>query len=393
MHDRPVPAGVPALVPDHVGREAADVAGSSAPRSVAGLPTPGADVAADALSDLLARVGPADPDAAAAAAARLATLATPPGALGDLGTLAVRLAASTGTCPPPTFEHATVVVAAGDHGVHAQGVSPWPQAITAVMASTVAEGRAGISAIANAVGAEVVVLDVGIADELPAGVTVHDGRVVAGTRDASLGDALTRAEATAALLAGALTAERAIDDGTQLLVTGDLGIANTTTSAVLVAACSGATAAAATGRGTGVDDRTMVRKVAVVEQVLARLPADVDPLGLLAAVGGAEHAALVGVLLAGAANRVPVVLDGVIAGAAALVAQRLAPHVVDHLVAGHRSTEPGATLALAHLGLEPLLDLHMRLGEGSGAALAVPVVRAASAVLRDVATLADLGVS
>lgn len=348
-------------------------------------------MATDALSDLLARVPPADPDAATDAEARLAALATPPGALGDLGALGVRLAGSTARCPPPTFEHATVVVAAGDHGVHAQGVSPWPQAITGLMATTVAEGRAGVSAIANAVGAEVVVLDVGIATELPDDVAVHDGRVVAGTRDATLEDALTREEATAALLAGALTAQRAVGEGTQLLVTGDLGIANTTASAVLVAACTGTDAAAATGRGTGIDDETLARKVAVVEQVLARLPADVDPLGLLAAVGGAEHAALVGVLLAGAANRVPVVLDGVIAGAAALVAQRLAPQVVDHLVAGHRSSEPGATLALAHLGLEPLLDLRMRLGEGSGALLAVPIVRAASAVLRDVATLADLG--
>lgn len=344
-----------------------------------------------ALRDLAGRVPPADEDARDRATERIAALATPPGALGVLGDLAVRLAASTGRCPPGQFDQAVVVVCAGDHGVHARGVSPWPQAVTTVMATTVAGGRAGVSAIAAAVGAAVVVLDVGIAQPPPRGSGVRDGRVVAGTRDASSQDAMTAEEAARCVLAGAAVADAAVDGGADLLVVGDLGIANTTASAVLVAACTGAGAAAATGRGTGIDDATLAHKVAVVGEVLDRVGERADPLDLLAGVGGAEHAAIVGVLLAAAARRVPVVLDGVITDAAALVAARLAPAVVDHLVAGHRSTEPGARLALEHLGLVPLLDLDLRLGEGSGGALAVPVVRAAARLLRDVATLEELG--
>lgn len=344
-----------------------------------------------AVRDLAARIEGGDIDVRAAAVARLAGLATPPGALGDLGALAVQLAASTGQLPPPTFGDAAVIVCAGDHGVHAQGVSPWPQEVTAVMASTVAAGQAGISAIAAAVGARVEVLDVGIATPLGAESGVIPAHVVSGTRDASVEDALTADQAARAVLAGVGAADGAIDTGAELLVTGDLGIANTTTSAALIAACTGAAAAAVTGRGTGIDDDTLATKVKVVEQILQRVPPDADGLELLATIGGAEQAALVGVILAGAARRVPVVLDGVIAGAAALVATRLAPDVVDHLVSGHRSPEPGATVALEQLGLTPLLQLDMRLGEGTGAALAVPVVRAASRLLRDVATLAELG--
>lgn len=344
-----------------------------------------------AVHRLAASVRGADVDVQAAAVTRIAALATPPGALGDLGGLAVRLAASTGRLPPPRFDDAAVIVCAGDHGVHAQGVSPWPQEVTAVMASTVAAGRAGVSAIAAAVGARVQVLDVGIATPLAAESGVTRVHVVSGTRDATVEDAMTRDEATRAVLAGAAAADGAIDTGAELLVTGDLGIANTTTSAVLVAACTGADAADVTGRGTGIDDEMLARKTAVVATVLERIDRDADGLDLLAAVGGAEHAALVGVILAGAARRVPVVLDGVIADAAALVAARLAPEVVDHLVAGHRSTEPGASRGLEHLGLAPLLELELRLGEGSGAALAVPIVRAASRILRDVATLEELG--
>ncbi len=347
--------------------------------------------AADAVRQLAAGVTGADADVRAAALARVAALATPPGALGDLGGLAVQLAASTGQLPPPRFDDAAVIVCAGDHGVHAQGVSPWPQEVTAVMASTVAAGRAGVSAIAAAVGARVEVLDVGIATPLAAESGVTPAHVVTGTRDAAVEDAMTLDEAARAVMAGAAAADGAIDTGAELLVTGDLGIANTTTSAVLVAACTGAGADEVTGRGTGIDDETLARKTAVVATVLDRIDRDADGLELLAAVGGAEHAALVGVVLAGAARRVPVLLDGVIADAAALVAARLAPAAVDHLVAGHRSTEPGSSRGLAHLGLTPLLELELRLGEGSGAALAVPIVRAASRLLRDVATLEELG--
>jgi nicotinate-nucleotide--dimethylbenzimidazole phosphoribosyltransferase len=347
--------------------------------------------ASEAVARLASRVRPADEDARAAAVARLAALATPPGALGDLGALAVRLAASTGRVPPPRLHDAVVIVCAGDHGVHARGVSPWPQAVTTAMAATVAGGRAGVSAIAAASGARVAVLDVGMATVADPATGVADANVLRGTRDAAVEDALTRDEAARAVLAGAAAADGAIDTGADLLAVGDLGIANTTTSAVLVGACTGTPAEQVTGRGTGIDDETLARKTEVVAMVLDRVDHDAGGLELLASVGGAEHAALVGVLLAGAARRVPVVLDGVITDAAALVARRLAPDVVDHLVAGHRSTEPGATIALDALGLAPLLDLELRLGEGSGAALAIPLVRAASRLLRDVATLEELG--
>jgi nicotinate-nucleotide--dimethylbenzimidazole phosphoribosyltransferase len=322
-------------------------------------------------------------------------LATPPGALGALGALGVQLAASTGQMPPPSLARARVIVCAGDHGVHAQGVSPWPQAITAMMATTVAAGRAGVSAIAAAVDAEVMVLDVGVADTLPVDTGVRDVRIVAGTRDASVEDAMTLDEAARAVLAGVAAAEEAIDAGVALLVLGDLGIANTTTSAALVAICTGRAPADVTGRGTGVDDPTLAHKVDVVGRIVQRVAAAPDGHGdgltLLAQVGGAEHAALVGVVLAAAARRVPVLLDGVIADAAALVAVRLAPAARDHLVAGHRSTEPGATIAMDALKLSPLIDLDLRLGEGSGGVLAVPIVRAAARVLTDVVTLAELG--
>jgi nicotinate-nucleotide--dimethylbenzimidazole phosphoribosyltransferase len=346
---------------------------------------------------LAARIPPADDTVRAAAAAHLAALATPPGALGALGALGVQLAASTGQMPPPSLARARVIVCAGDHGVHAQGVSPWPQAITAMMATTVAAGRAGVSAIAAAVDAEVMVLDVGVADTLPPDTGVRDVRIVAGTRDASVEDAMTLDEAARAVLAGVAAAEEAIDAGVALLVLGDLGIANTTTSAALVAICTGRAPADVTGRGTGVDDPTLAHKVDVVGRIVQRVAAapdgdgDGDGLTLLAQVGGAEHAALVGVVLAAAARRVPVLLDGVIADAAALVAVRLAPAARDHLVAGHRSTEPGATIAMDALKLSPLIDLDLRLGEGSGGVLAVPIVRAAARVLTDVVTLAELG--
>lgn len=340
---------------------------------------------------LAARVEPADADAAAGAASRLASLATPPGALGRLGRLAGRLAGATGTCPPPPFERARVLVFAGDHGVHAQGVSPWPQAVSAAMADAVASGRAGVSAIAAATDVEVTVVDVGLATPLPDDHEVVEARVVPGTEDASERDAMSREDAAAAVLVGARIADEAMDDGVELLVTGDLGIANTTTSAALVAICAGRPASEVTGRGTGIDDEMLATKTGVVERIVERVPDGADGLGVLAAVGGAEHAAIAGMVLAGAARRVPVVLDGLIADAAALVAARLSSDVVDHVVAGHLSTEPGAAVALAQLGLLPVLDLDLRLGEGSGGVLAVPVVRAASRVLRDVATLEELG--
>lgn len=330
-----------------------------------------------------------DPYAQAAATEALAALATPPGALGDLGALSVRLAGIAGRCPPPVPVRPAVIVAAGDHGVHARGVSPWPQTISATVAGLLAQGRAGASAMAAVAGVRTVVLDVGLATPVDTHPRLVPARVVDGTRDAAAGDALDADEVVRALLIGARVADALAADGADLLVTGDVGIGNTTTSAALVAAATRADAGPLTGRGSGIDDAMLARKRQVVEH-LAERARDRAPLGQLAAVGGTEHAALVGVLLAAAGRRIPVLLDGVVTAAAAVVAVGLAPPVAGVLVAGHRSPEPAAAEALGWLGLRPLLDLGLRLGEGSGALLALPTVVSAARVLHDVATLAEV---
>jgi nicotinate-nucleotide--dimethylbenzimidazole phosphoribosyltransferase len=257
-------------------------------------------------------------------------------------------------------------------------------------------GGAVVNAFARQTGASVTVVDVGVANPVPptpAGPTgpgvprLVAARVRAGTRDMTATEALTRAETRAALETGIRVAGELLDGGARILLTGDMGIGNTTPAAALVAAFTGADPAEVTGRGTGVDDATLARKVAVVRSALHRhTPDPADPVGVLAALGGLEHAALAGLILAAAARRTPVLLDGVIAVSAALAAAALAPDSVGAMVAGHRGAEPGAGVALHHLGLTPLIDLGLRLGEGTGALLALPVVTGAVRVLHEVAT-------
>jgi nicotinate-nucleotide--dimethylbenzimidazole phosphoribosyltransferase len=255
-------------------------------------------------------------------------------------------------------------------------------------------GGAAVNAFAAGAGATVVVVDIGVAADLPAQPGLLTRRIAPGTADLATGPAMTRAQAVAAVVAGIAVATDLVAAGNRILLTGDMGIANTTASAALVAACTGADPADVTGRGTGIDDATLARKVAVVGEALAlHRPDPADPLGVLAAVGGLEHAALAGFILGAAAHRVPVIVDGVIAASGALAAAAFAPDAIAAMVAGHRSAEPGATVALAHLGLTPLLDLGMRLGEGSGAVLALPVVAGAVRVLREVSTFDAAGVS
>ncbi|HEV7898605.1 MAG TPA: nicotinate-nucleotide--dimethylbenzimidazole phosphoribosyltransferase [Planosporangium sp.] len=346
------------------------------------------------LDRTIAAIAPADAGAARAARELHARLTKPVGSLGDLEDLSVRLAGLAGACPPPLPTPGAVAVFAGDHGVHAQGVTPWPQAVTAQMVANFLAGGAVVNAFARQAGVGVTVVDVGVAVPLEPADGLVIRKIRAGTRDFTTGPALTREEAVAALGVGIEVADRLIDDGAKILLTGDMGIANTTPAAALIAAFTGAGPAAVTGRGTGVDDVTYARKVDVVRAGLDRnaVCAD-DPLGVLAAVGGLEHAAIAGYVLAAAARRVPVVLDGVIAVSAALVAAALAPDSVTAMVAGHRSAEPGATVALAHLGLNPLVDLGLRLGEGTGALLALPIVASAVRVLHEVATFDSAGVS
>jgi nicotinate-nucleotide--dimethylbenzimidazole phosphoribosyltransferase len=306
----------------------------------------------------------------------------------------VRLAAIAGECPPPLPEPAAVAVFAGDHGVHAQGVSPWPQEVTAQMVANFLASGAVVNAIAAQAGAEVLVVDVGVAAELPPAPGLLPRKIRPGTADMTAGPAMTREEAAAAVETGIETARDLVTAGNRCLLTGDMGIANTTASAALIAVFTGADPEAVTGRGTGIDDETWAHKVDVIRRALAlHQPDPADPLGVLAAVGGLEHAALAGFLLGAAAMGVPVVLDGVIACAAACAAVALCPDVAGYLIAGHRSAEPGASRALEALKLRPLLELDLRLGEGSGAVLALPIVQAAARVLRDVATFDSAGVS
>lgn len=315
---------------------------------------------------------------------RLDRLAKPPGALGRLEDIADRLCEIAGTCPPPIPEPVTVAVFAGDHGVLAQGVSPWPQEVTAAMVRTFAIGGAAVNVLARQLGAEVVVVDVGVAAPVDGAL---DRNVRRGTADLSQGPAMTIDEAHRAFEVGAQIAR---ESSAGLLVTGDMGIGNTTPSAAVIAALTGRPATDVTGRGTGIDDATLTLKTTIVADAVARLAGEQDPMRVLAEVGGLEIAAIAGFITAGVAAHVPVLVDGVIALAGLVVAAALDPDVVDGVLAGHRSTEPGASAALEHLGLEPLVDLGMRLGEGTGALLAVPIVQAAARLITEMATIDEV---
>ncbi len=326
------------------------------------------------------------------AAERLAGLATPAGALGRLGDLAVWVAATQGAVPPKAVEEIRLVVFAGDHGVADHGVSAYPKAVTPAMVRTFLAGRAGVSVLAAQHGVTVRVLDIGVDDDL-AGVdpAVQACKIRPGSGAIHVEDAMTSAETQAALDAGSVVAAEEIAAGAQLLISGDMGIGNTTPAAALIAASLGLPAAEVTGRGTGVDEVALAHKIEIVQAALDRAGdrAD-DPVDTLTALGSPDIAAAAGFMAAAARAGVPVLLDGIISVSSALMAERLAPGAHAWFVAGHRSTEPAQSLALEKLGLDPILDVGMRLGEGSGAVAAVPLVRSAALLLRDVALLADL---
>ncbi|MFV2102679.1 nicotinate-nucleotide--dimethylbenzimidazole phosphoribosyltransferase [Micromonospora sp. LOL_024] len=363
------------------------------------------------LETTIAAICPLDEPAMTAARHLQARLTKPAGSLGVLEELSIRLTGLAGACPPPPPSPAALAIFAGDHGVHAQRVTGWPQEVTAQMVANFLAGGAVVNAFARQAGASVTVVNVGVATPLPVPAptdtdhhpTGTDGpdvpRLVVesvrlGTRDMTVTAALRREEARAAVEVGIRIAGELIDAGAGILLTGDMGIANTTPAAALIAVFTAVDAAEATGRGTGVDDPTYQHKIEVVRAALRRHDPDPDdPLAVLAAVGGLEHAALTGFVLGAAARRVPVLLDGVIAVSAALAAAALAPDAVGAMVAGHRSAEPGATIALRRLGLTPLIDLGLRLGEGTGALLALPVVASAVRVLHEVATFDSAGVA
>jgi nicotinate-nucleotide--dimethylbenzimidazole phosphoribosyltransferase len=338
---------------------------------------------------------PLDADAQRRAKEHQLRLTKPPGSLGWLEAVGTQLAGIAAAVPPPPPRPAVVAVFAGDHGVHAQGVSPWPQDVTAQMVGNFVAGGAAINVLARQAGADVVVVDVGVASALPEGSDLLVRKVRAATADLSLGPAMTTDEARQALDVGADVAARLVRQGARCLVTGDMGIANTTPAAALIAALTDRPASGVTGRGTGIDDDRLRRKTALVSAAADRAQArhGTDALEILAEVGGLEHAALAGFVAGATALQVPVVVDGVISASALLVASRLVPGVEHGVIAGHRSVEPGASAVLGELGLRPMIDLDLRLGEGTGAALALPLVEAAARVLAEMATFDEAGVT
>ncbi|WP_407839994.1 nicotinate-nucleotide--dimethylbenzimidazole phosphoribosyltransferase [Streptomyces sp. DSM 116496] len=348
----------------------------------------------DLLSETVASIRPLDAKALGEAWERQKRMTKPAGALGMLEIISAQLSGLSRVCPPPIPEPAAVAIFAGDHGVHAQGVTPWPQEVTMQMVANFLGGGAVCNAFANQVGAEVCVIDVGVAGDLPATPGLLPRKVRPGTADLSVGPAMTREEAVAAIEVGIETARDLVAAGNKALLTGEMGIANTTVSAALISVFTGVDPGEVTGRGTGINDETHARKVEVVRRALElHQPDPADPIGVLAAIGGLEHAAIVGLLLGGASLRTPVILDGVSAGAAALVARAIAPESLSACIAGHRSAEPGHVAALNKLGLRPLVDLDLRLGEGTGALLALPLVQSAARAMHEVATFDSAGVT
>ena len=335
---------------------------------------------------------PVDVEAGDAARARQLQLTKPPGSLGRLEELACWFAARLGS-PVPAQPHCEIFVFAADHGVAARGVSAFPQSVTGQMVGNFARGGAAINVLASLEGCRIEVVDVGVASNEAPPVGVRNERVRAGTRDLASESAMTADELRAALAVGERCARAAVAREARLLIAGDMGIANSTAAACLICAITGATPESVVGRGTGVDDAGLVRKVDVVRIALGRVAKVREPSQLLAELGGLEIAAIAGFYLEAARQGVPVLLDGYISTAAALAAVSIEPEAVNWLLASHRSAEAGHSVALEWLKLDPLLDLGLRLGEGTGAALTVPIVRAALALHARMATFGEAGVS
>jgi len=345
------------------------------------------------INQLLAQITPLDEAAMEAARTRQNALTKPPGSLGRLEEISIRLAGITGQTLP-RLQHKVVTVMAGDHGVVAEGVSAYPSEVTPQMVTNFLRGGAAINVFARQAGARVVIVDMGVAAPLEPHPHLLDKKIAFGTENITRGPAMSQIKAVRAIAAGAMVVEGEIEKGLDVLATGDMGIGNTTPSAAIATALTGYSADALVGRGTGVDDPGLYRKIEAVERALAvNQPDPEDGVDVLAKVGGFEIAGLAGAILAAAAHHRPVVIDGYISTAAAMIAVSLCPQVVNYLFAAHCSVELGHRLMLEWLGLEPLLELDLRLGEGTGAVLAFFLLDAASLVLADMATFAEAGVS
>jgi nicotinate-nucleotide--dimethylbenzimidazole phosphoribosyltransferase len=339
-------------------------------------------------------VVPPDPAVAVAARARHDNLTKPPGSLGRLEDLSVWVASCQGVCPPRVFQRARVVVFAGDHGVTTAGVSAYPAEVTAQMVANFDAGGAAINVLAEVAGATVRVIDVAVdaPESLSPSIGAH--KVRRGSGNIAVEDALTDDEVAAALDAGRRIADEEVDSGADILIAGDMGIGNTTPATTLIAALTDSEPVAVIGRGTGVDDAGWARKTAAIRDALFRSrEAAGDPVALLRVCGGADLAAMAGFCAQAAVRRTPLLLDGVVVTAAALVAEALAPGARQWWQAGHRSTEPAHAVALRQLDLEPIVDMRMRLGEGTGAAIALPIVQAAVAALASMATFDDADIT
>jgi len=347
------------------------------------------------LEDTIQRISPQDPSWRGKARARLEQLAMPHWALGRLMDLAEDLAGMTRSLRPPVAKKA-IVTMAGDHGVVAEGVSKYPQVVTQQMVINFVGGGAGINALAGQVGARVLVVDMGVASDL--GALARSGKIVSkrvapGTQNIARGPAMSREQAVRAIEAG-IEVVRDMGDSVDILGSGEMGIGNTTPSSAIVAAMTGCSAAEATGRGTGIEDDQLEHKIRVVQKALdVNRPDRADGLDVLMKVGGFEIGGIAGLILGAAAARKPVLIDGFISTAGALIAHALSPVAADYMIAAHRSAERGHILALLHLEKQPLLDLGMRLGEGTGAAVAMNLVDAAVRILTEVRTFEEAAVS
>ena len=334
-----------------------------------------------------------DLNAQAAARARQAALTKPAGSLGQLEDLSIQLAGITGRLRPSLTRKA-VIIMAGDHGVALEGVSAYPSEVTPQMVLNFVHGGAAINVLARQANARVIAVDIGVAVTLASLPGLLIRNVAHGTQNMAQGPAMTRRQTEDAIAIGLNVIEAEIDQGLDMVATGDMGIGNTTPSSAIVAAITGYPVSQVTGRGTGIDDARLARKIATIERALSiNRPDSHDPLDVLSKVGGLEIAGLAGVIIGGAAHRIPVVIDGFISGAAALIAAELVPEVKPYLIAAHRSVEIGHRAILDRLGLRPLIDLDLRLGEGTGAVLAFHFVEAAVRILNEMATFAEAGVS
>ncbi|HEY0396178.1 MAG TPA: nicotinate-nucleotide--dimethylbenzimidazole phosphoribosyltransferase [Candidatus Elarobacter sp.] len=339
------------------------------------------------------RVVPVDPAVAAAARRRIDQLTKPLHSLGRIEDLAVRLCAIAGGVPEHAFERRAILIGAADHGVAEDGVSAYPGDVTAQMVGGFLAGFGAINAFARAVRAEVYVADFGVRTQHPPHPRLIDVRCGAGTANLARGPAIARERLGAVLAAGATAFERVWDAAPfDVIALGDMGIANTTAAAAIVAAFTGRDAAAVVGRGTGIDDVRLARKIAVVDGALRRIDRT-DWESIAGEAGGYEIVGLAGVMLSAARRRIPIVLDGYIVTAATLIARAIAPAVAGYCIAAHRSREPGHAVALNALGLQPLLELDLALGEASGAALALPLIEAAARMVREMKTFAEAGVA